>query len=149
MTDEETFLLQNGFDMITKKKYSVSQAYVKYLAVRPKVVSINDIDDYRIARHSASAAIRKNLWNRMEHPPECRCSVCRGQEREQLIERFGYLDNGDISKSGLRYYSVLHDHQSDMQELEVFRKYTASEGAEEYDRRVSDNFTELKRISKG
>ena len=149
MADEETFLLQNGFDMITKKKHYVSQAYVKYLAVQPKAMSIDDIDDYRIARHSASVSLRRNLWNRMEHPPECRCSVCRGQDREQLIERFGYLDNGDISKSGLRYYSVLHDHQSDMQELEVFRKYTASEGAEEYDRRVSDNLTELKRISKG
>lgn len=148
MADEETFLLQNGFDMITKKKHSVSQGYVKYLAVQPKVASMDSIDNYRIATHSASASIGKDLWNRMEHPPECRCSVCRGQCREQLVERFGYLDNGDISKSGLRYYSVLHDHQSDMQELEIFRKYTASEGAGEYDRRINDNLSELERISR-
>jgi hypothetical protein len=83
----------------------------------------------------------------MTHPPECNCSICRGQGREQLIDRFGYLDNGDISKSGLRYYSELHDHQSDMQELEIFRKYTASDGAEEYDRRVSDNLSKLRKLS--
>ena len=149
MSDEETFLLQNGFDMITKRRYSVSQGYVRYLAVQPKAGSMDDVDDYRIARHSASAFVRRNLWNRMRHPPECGCSVCRGQGREQLIERFGYLDNGEISKSGLRYYSVLHDHQSDMQELEVFRKYTASEGVREYDRRIDDNLSELKRMSDG
>lgn len=148
VTDEETILLQNGFDMITKKKHSVSQGFVKYLAMQPKITSMQDIDDYRIARHSASVSIKKDLWNRMRHPPECSCSVCRGQERDKLIDRFGYLDNGDISKSGLRYYSELHDHQSDMQELEVFRRYTVSDGAEEYDRRVSENLSELRDLSK-
>ena len=108
----------------------------------------NVIEAYKIARHSASAFIRKDAWNRMKHPPECRCSVCRGHERQELIERFGYLDDGSISKSGLRYFSALHDHQSDMQELEVFRKYTSSEGAREYDRRVDDNLSELKRLIK-
>ena len=147
VTDEETVLLQNGFDMITKKKYSVSQGYVKYLAVQPKITSMQEVDDYRVARHSASVSIRRNLWNKMTHPPECNCSICRGQGREQLIDRFGYLDNGDISKSGLRYYSELHDHQSDMQELEIFRKYTASDGAEDYDRRVSDNLSKLRKLS--
>lgn len=148
VSDEETLLLQNGFDMITKKKHSVSQKYVKYLAAQPGISSMDEIDNYKIARHSASAFIRKDAWNRMKHPPECRCSVCRGHERQELIERFGYLDDGSISKSGLRYFSALHDHQSDMQELEVFRKYTSSEGAREYDRRVDDNLSELKRLIK-
>jgi hypothetical protein len=146
--DEEIILLQNGFDMITKKKHSVSQSFVKYLAVQPKATSIDDVDDYKVARHSASATIRGKLWNTMKHPPECRCSVCKGQTRGELIERFGYLDNGDISKSGLRYYSLLHDHQSDMQELDVFRKYVMTEGTEEYNRRIDDNFSELEVLSK-
>ena len=144
--DEETFLLQNGFDMITKKVHSVSPKYIGYLSMQPGIQSLDQVDDFRIARHSAATSIRKSLWNSMSHPPECECSVCKGQTREELIERFAYLDNGDISKSGLRYYSVLHDHQSDMQELEVFRKYTSSDGAKEYDQRIEECLLELKSV---
>ncbi len=142
-SDEETLLLQNGFDMITKKKYSVSQGYVRYLSSQPKPASLEDVDDYRIAKHSASASIGKDLWKKIDHLPGCKCTVCKGCNREELIERFSYLDNGEISKSGMRYFSALHDHQSDIQELEVFRKYTASDGTEEYNQRIKDNLALL------
>lgn len=144
VADEEKELLQNGFDMITKKKNTINSKYLGFLKTQPPISSFEDIDNFKLSVHSASAGIKNQAWNTMKHPPECRCSVCRGDDRDRLIERFGYLDNEEISKSGLRYFSVLHDHQSDMIELEIFRKYTRTEGTKEYDQRIDDNLSLLK-----
>ena len=144
VADEEKELLQNGFDMITRKKSTMNPRYFYYLSKQPPATSFDDIDGFKMAVHSASVSIKNQTWNKMGHPPECGCSVCRGDDRERIIERFGYLDNDEISKSGLRYYSILHDHQSDEIELDVFRKYTKSEGTLEYDQRVDENLSKLK-----
>ncbi len=145
MSDAESLLLQNGFDMITKKRYQINQKQIMHLAAQPPPSSLDGIDSFKISEHSASASIKGGLWRRMKHPPECDCSVCRGMGRDRIIDRFAYLDNGDVSKSGMRYFSNLHDHQSDLLELEVFRKYTSSDGAEEYDKRLKENLENLQK----
>lgn len=146
--DEETLLLQNGFDTVTKKKITPSQQFVKKLASMPPIDSLEEIDQFKIHRHDASASIKSTTWTKMEHPPECHCSMCRGDDREKLFDRFGYLDDGSISKSGMRHFSILHDHQSDIDELEIFRRYTASGGTAEYDERVESNLSELRKLTR-
>lgn len=140
--DEETYLLQRGFDMITKKKITPSPKFMAYLS-KNDPCSPDAIDSFNVMEHDASASIHSSSWLKMVHPPECSCTVCRGDTRERLVERFNYLDNGDVSKSGLRYFSVLHDHQSDMVELNVFREYTASNGTKEYNERIEYRQKEL------
>lgn len=138
-TDLETDLIQHGFDSVTRVKKTVSP---KYMAMRNMEVapnSLNDIDSYKIARHDAAISIEGRMWQSMRHRPECSCSVCRGDQWGRILERFAYKDNGDISPSGLRYYSMLHDHQSDLVELGVMRDYIESDGGNEYDERISDN----------
>lgn len=145
--DVETSLLQNGFDMITKRRNTPSPAFIGYLASQDPITSTDDMDRFNVSRHAASAFIKSETWNHMEHPPECRCSICRGNSRTEILNRFGYLDNGEISKSGMRYFSILHDHQSDMEELDVFREYTSTSGTAEYNQRVDDNLVALEKMT--
>lgn len=138
-TDLEAMLLQSGFDMLTKKKITPSRKYI----ARMRMDSSGNPDDFKVLKHDASASIHSNCWLKMGHPPECSCSVCRGDDRNRLYERFNFLDNGDVSRSGMRYFSILHDHQSDMDELGVFRRYTANGETREYNERVESNQAEL------
>ena len=141
-TDLETSLLQSGFDMVTKKKKTLHPKCVAYLQSN-KPCDSDSIDQFRVLRHDASVSIQSSRWLKMDHPPECSCSVCRGDDRDRLYERFNYLDNGDVSKSGMRYFSILHDHQSDMDELGIFRQYTANGETQEYNERIESNQAEL------
>lgn len=138
--DLESSILQSGFDMITRKKTTPSQKYIAYLQMNRQ---FDSIDDFRIQRHDASASIAGDCWLSMTHPLECKCSVCRGDGPDRLRDRFNYLDNGEVSKSGMRYFSILHDHQSDIDELGVFRKYTSNGETREYNERLESNRAEL------
>jgi hypothetical protein len=138
--DLEEYLIQHGVDSITRRKYSTSpiQIYARIMAEPP--TDLEGVDDYTIAVHSAGIRISGNLWRSTEHPLLCSCSVCRGDSRDKLVERFAYKDNGDIEQSGLSYYSKIHDHQSDQLELNDLRKYIRSSELKEYDEQL-----ELKR----
>lgn len=135
----EIDLIQHGFDSITRVKRTVSPKYIARRNMEDAPRTLDGVDPFKIAYHNAALSIEGKTWQSMPHPPECRCSVCRGDQLNRIIERFAYKDNGDIDPSGLRYYSSLHDHQSDMVELKVMRDYIESDGIREYDERVSEN----------
>ena len=83
------------------------------------------------------------VWRRMEHSPECRCPVCRGEPRQTLIDRFAYKDNGDIDPSGMRYFARLHDHQSDNGELDVLRRHIREQSITDYEARLNENTDDI------
>lgn len=135
----ETDLIEHGFDSITRAKRTVSPKYIAMRNMEQAPSTLSNIDSFKISSHNASLMIDGKYWQQMKHPPECHCSVCRGNSKEAIIEQFAYKDNGDISPQGMRYYSTLHDHQSDIQELDILRKYIKSNEISEYDNRIEDN----------
>ena len=141
--DLEEYLIQHGIDSITRKKRMMSPKSVYVLNRKESPADLNDIDSFDIAIHDASIRISKDLWNSTNHPLICNCSVCRGNNREQLIDRFAYKDNGDIARSGLRYYSKIHDHQSDQLELNRMRKFIKSNEMDEYELKIESDRNEL------
>lgn len=142
-SDQETDLIQHGFDSVTRRKMSVSPKFIAKRNMEDAPRTLNDIDPYKMAYHEAALSIEGKMWQSISHHPECGCSVCRKDQWDRIIERFAFKDNGDISPSGMRYYSALHDHQSDMIELEVMRDYIVSDGIKEYDERISENRTNI------
>ncbi|MGI6009014.1 MAG: hypothetical protein ACOX8X_02675 [Methanomethylophilus sp.] len=150
LRDAETDLLQHGFDMVTPVKKTVSSRFIARMNNQPAPDSLDKIDLFNMAVHEAGVSIKSNAWMKMGHPPECRCSVCRGREKDALISAFSYKDNREIERSGMRYFSILHSHQSDMNELEILRRYAKSEGAKEYNNRQNEKMKEVKTaIGKG
>ena len=137
--DIEYDLLSHGFDSITRKKRKVSPKFMARRNFSDPPTTLDGIDKFKVATHQAAVMIDGNVWRHMEHNPECKCSVCRGNSRSVLIDRFAYKDNGDIDPSGMRYFARLHDHQSDNNELDVLRKYIREHDTPDYETRLDDN----------
>lgn len=141
--DREEYLIQHGVDSITRKKHFVSPNYIYMRNMAEPPEDFDGVDNYDVAVHSASVRISGSLWRETEHPPFCGCSVCRGDTREKLIERFAYKDDGAIERSGMSYYSKLHDHQSDQSELSGMRKFIRSSEMNEYEKLLEQKRKEL------
>jgi len=141
--DEEAYLIQHGVDSITRRKWAVSpkQAFLRNIIPPPQ--SLTDVDGYDMAVHSASVRLENNLWMSTNHPLVCTCSVCKGNAREEIVQKFAYKDNGEIERSGLRYFSVLHDHQSDQSELKSMRKFIKSSEMNEYEKQLEQKRKEI------
>jgi len=141
--DLEEYLIQHGIDSITRKKGFISFKYMYKRNMEEPPTDLDGADDYNMAVHSASVRISKNLWESTEHPLFCGCSVCRGDTREKLIDRFAYKDNGAIERSGMNYFSKIHDHQSDQSELSGMRRFIRSGEMAEYEEQLETKRKEL------
>ncbi|MCL2510199.1 MAG: hypothetical protein FWF07_03875 [Methanomassiliicoccaceae archaeon] len=141
--DLEEYLIQHGIDSITRKKHSVDSKYIFKRNMEDPPKGLDGIDRYDVAVHSASVRMSGDLWGSTKHPPLCGCSVCRGDNRERLIERFAYKDNRDLERSGMRYFSMIHDHQSDQSELGVMRSFIRSGEMVEYEKQLELKRNEL------
>ena len=137
--DIEYDLLSHGFDSITRKKRKVSPKFMASRNFADPPTTMDKIDKFKVATHQAAVMIGGDVWRLMEHSPECKCSVCKGNSNTSLIDRFAYKDNGDIDPSGMRYFARLHDHQSDNNELGVLRKYIRECDTPDYEIRLDDN----------
>ena len=137
--DIEYDLLSHGFDSITRKKKKVNSKFMARRNFADPPTTLDGIDKFKVATHQAAVMIGSDIWRHMEHNPECKCSVCRGNSKLALIDRFAYKDNGDIDPSGMRYFARLHDHQSDNIELDVLRKYIRERDTPDYETRLDKN----------
>jgi len=136
--DMETQLLRYGIDSISRKKYPIPPKFIAKRNMEPPPSDLDNIDSFDYAVHPASIRIDSNKWMSMPHDTDCNCTVCRGRTRDELVDAFGYDDVGNISRSGLRYFSKMHDQQSDILELTSIRKYISSNNMRDYEERIKE-----------
>lgn len=136
--DVEEYLIQHGIDSITRKKVTVGQKFMARRNFQDPPTSLDDLDAFKFALHDASLRLSKNIWESIPHLQECNCSICCGMNRELIVDKFAYKDNGELEPSGLRLYSKLHDHQSDIEELNVMRDYIRTDSMSEYETRMKE-----------
>ena len=144
--DYETQIIQYGIDSISRRKERVSPKFIVTRNFAPSPTSLDEVDPFYVAVHRASATISSKTWQSSSHEEYCTCPVCKGRAKSDIIEDYAYKDNGEIEPSGLRYYSVLHDQQSDALELEKVRKHISSEDMRTYDMTVKGNREDLQKI---
>ncbi|AIZ56890.1 hypothetical protein Mpt1_c10180 [Candidatus Methanoplasma termitum] len=144
-SDLEDYLIQHGMDSITRKKHSVSPKFMYMRNMEEPPADLDGIDEFDVAVHHASIRVSKDLWKATSHPLMCDCSVCRGNTRDEIVDRFAYKDDGQIERSWLRYYSNMHDHQSDQSELERMRSYIRTDEMSEYEKQVETDRNDLLR----
>jgi hypothetical protein len=126
MSEIQTKLISYGIDSFSRKKNVLSQKAVGYLAEQPPPENLSGIRKYRMAIHSASVQVKQDAYAKVEHEYRCNCSICRGKSIGDLTNRFSYKDNGEIEKSGMAYFSHIHDHQSDQAEIDRAKSFIRS-----------------------
>ncbi|MFA6718799.1 MAG: hypothetical protein WCS15_06945 [Prevotella sp.] len=144
--DYEPQLMQYGIDSISRRQNKVSSAFIAKRNMEPPKQNLDDVDNYEIAVHDAAMYIPGINWRKADHEINCNCSICRGNSRKNIIDRFAYKDNGDIESAGLRYFSIIHDHQSDQIELEKMKSFIKSNGMIDYMALVEEYNIELSKL---
>ena len=137
--DYETQIIQYGIDSISRRKERVSPKFIAFRNFAPPPGSLRDVDPFYLAVHRASATISGRAWQLSAHEEYCTCPVCKGRAKSDIFNTYAYKDNGEIEPSGLRYYSILHDQQSDTMELENVRQHISSEDMRTYDTTIQEN----------
>jgi hypothetical protein len=131
-SDTELTLIEHGFDSISRKKHTVSPKLIAKWNHEPVPKDLGEIDEFIVMRHDAAAAINGVHWIKSGCGGVCTCPVCRNRPVEEIVDEFAYLDNREISKPGLRYFSQLHDHQSDQSSMQDISRHISDRDMKTY-----------------
>jgi hypothetical protein len=128
----QTKLISYGIDSFSRKKRILDPKVIGYLNSQPPPKSLDEAQGYSIAIHKASTQLGHKSYVKVEHEYRCDCSICRGRSIEELTEKYAYKDNGEIENRGMSYFSHIHDHQSDQNEMKTVSRFIRSNEIKDY-----------------